>query len=68
MDITIERREELFKNVDYEKGDIEGLIYQMKNGTYVAIFVSSDGRVNRCQVDYCPWCGKHLKTDRMHTH
>ena len=46
--------------------DVEGLIFQLETGEWVAIFVSD--RMMKAQVDYCPWCGKRLIDIGEHTH
>ena len=48
--------------------DIEGVIFKTDRGAWVAFF-DNNGQSMRCKVDYCPWCGKGLRSsDKGHTH
>jgi len=48
------------------KEDIEGLIF--KNGAkWIAVFAKGTDTF-RCEIDYCPFCGKDLNKVGEHSH
>lgn len=69
MDVTTTTLARLADKLSDEGGEIEGYIFQKKkDGIWIAMFISSDGRAGVCQVDYCPWCGKELTVIGEHNH
>lgn len=50
-----------WENEDFreEQGEIEGLIWRVGD-SWVAIFQAPDGRLCRCAVEHCPFCGQDL--------